>query len=94
LNFFFVEVFNKVTEHRGCMGDLISLVKPAYLDGQNVNDDDNTASNDQCQKLDGMSLCKCTSNLCNSSSKYSFFSFPVWIFILFIVYQFPCVFLL
>jgi hypothetical protein len=67
------------------MGDLISLVKPAYLDSQNLNDDDNAASNDQCQKLDGMSLCKCTSNLCNSSSKYSFFSFPVLIFILFLV---------
>jgi len=75
------------------MGDLINLVKPQYLEGQNLNDD-NTSSNDQCQKLDGMSLCKCTSNLCNSSSKYTYFSFPVLIFILFVVYQFPCVFLL
>jgi hypothetical protein len=78
------------------MNDLMDLLKFQNVDGQNLNDDSGT-SNDHCQKSDAtggvMSLCKCTSNLCNSSSKNSFFSFPVLIFILFVVYQFPCVFL-
>lgn len=87
-----MKVFTKITEQRGCMHDLIGLLKPANVDGKNLNDI-NGASNDDCQDLGGSSLCKCTSNLCNSASKYSHFSFPVWIFILFVVYQFPCVFL-
>jgi len=93
LIYFLLKVFGKTGEYRGCMGDLSLLINPNLPD-KNINDD-NTPSNDACQDVPGggASLCKCTSNLCNSSSKYSYFSFPVLIFIAFVVYQFPCVFL-
>jgi len=88
-------VINKASEERGCIGDLYDLLKLPTMGSFNLNYDSGS-SNDQCQELDtpgtGMSLCKCTSNLCNSSSKYSFLSFPVLIFIFFVVYQFPWIF--
>ncbi|CAF1100669.1 unnamed protein product [Adineta steineri] len=94
-NVCFKLVINKASEERGCMNDLIALVNVPNI-GPNPLNDDSGSSNDQCQQSDtqgtGMSLCKCTSNLCNSSSKYSYFSFPVMILICFVVYQFPCIF--
>ena len=54
------------------MSDLMTLVEFPNLDRTSVND--------QCKNIEatpgtGMSLCKCTTNLCNSSTKKSYFSF-------------------
>ncbi|UJR20356.1 hypothetical protein I4U23_023487 [Adineta vaga] len=80
-NVCFKLVFNKAAEERGCMNDLMKYLKLA-----------NSASgpgDDQCQQLDsqmaGMSLCKCTSDLCNSSTKHFSFVFPVLMSIIFVV---------
>jgi hypothetical protein len=90
-------VLQKDTEYRGCMKDLMNLLKLTLIDGRNI-DELSGSSNDQCKTIEApgssTSLCKCTTNLCNSSTKNSYFSFPVLIFIFFVVYQFPCVFLL
>ncbi|CAF3738723.1 unnamed protein product [Rotaria sp. Silwood1] len=95
-NVCFKLVIDKSSEYRGCMGDLYKMLHFPLMNSQNPNDISGS-SNDQCQRINlqgsGMSLCKCTSNLCNSSSKYSYISFSVWIFIIFVVYLFPCVFL-
>ncbi|CAF0978584.1 unnamed protein product [Rotaria sordida] len=95
-NVCFKLVFEKVTEYRGCMTDLYKMLEYPTLGGGNFYDDGGS-SNDQCQKINtlgsGMSLCKCTSNLCNSSSKSSYISFLILIFILLVVYLCPCVFL-
>ena len=83
----------KHSEDRGCMNDLMGFILREKMDGQNPNDD----NNDSCQKMEtptvGMILCKCTSNLCNSSLKNSALAYPVWILIIVVVYQFPFVFL-
>jgi hypothetical protein len=84
-----MKMSNKQSEERGCMKDLMGYLQQK-VDGINLNDD----NGDSCQKMDtpsgGMSLCKCTSNLCNSSSKNnSYFIFSI----LFVVYQFVFVFL-
>ncbi len=79
----------KQSEDRGCMHDLIGFLLPKKVDGQNSNDD-------SCQKTDpaagGFILCQCTSNLCNSSSKNSYISYPILILILFVIYQYSFVF--
>lgn len=82
------------------MKDLINMLGSPNIDNRNQNDYSGLhsgSSNDQCQKIDtqgtGMSLCKCTSNLCNSSSKYSFSSFTISISFISVVYLFSCVFL-
>lgn len=71
----------KHREDRGCMNDLVNLVLPKVVNGSNQMDD----NGDSCQKIDaasgGIILCKCTSNLCNFSSKNSSFSYPVAMFI-------------
>jgi hypothetical protein len=76
------------------MKDLMSILQQK-IDGQNPNDD----NGDSCQKgdgpLGGMILCKCTSNLCNSSIKNSLnFIWPIFMGILLVVvYRFSFVFL-
>lgn len=83
----------KHREERGCMNDLVNLVLPKKGNGSNLMDD----NGDSCQKMDaatgGIILCKCTSNLCNISSKNSHLSYPVGIYIFFVIlYQYSCVF--
>ncbi|CAF0962903.1 unnamed protein product [Rotaria magnacalcarata] len=75
-NICFKLVINKVTEERGCLDDLIELINSANKNNKtssNRTTHPNGLSNDQCHKLgayeNGISLCKCTNNLCNLSSK-------------------------
>ena len=63
------------SEERGCLEDLIKLLNPGNND-RTLSERNGLASaplNDQCHRLgkqeNGISLCKCTSNLCNSSPK-------------------------
>jgi hypothetical protein len=67
------------------MNDLMTLVEFPNLDRQSVND--------QCKNIEaapgtGMSLCKCTTNLCNSSSKKSYFSFSSFFLFIYILASF------
>ncbi|UJR29522.1 hypothetical protein I4U23_010739 [Adineta vaga] len=75
-NICFKLVINKVTEERGCLDDLIKLLNFGNKDNRkssNENSLTSGSSNDQCHKLgtygNGMSLCRCTNHLCNSSLK-------------------------
>jgi hypothetical protein len=78
------------------MNDLIKLVNPFFEDGPKTLDESGPP-NDKCQKLDtqptAVSLCKCTSDFCNSSSKSSYFSLPLFLLLVFVVNQYPYVFL-
>lgn len=63
------------SEERGCLEDLIKLLNFGNND-RTLNERNGLTSaplNDQCHRLgkqeNGISLCKCTSNLCNSSPK-------------------------
>lgn len=63
------------SEERGCLEDLLKLLNFGNND-RTLNERNGLTSgplNDQCHRLgkqeNGISLCKCTSNLCNSSSK-------------------------
>ncbi len=68
------------SEDRGCLEDLITLLRAANNDhGKTLNDGNgltNAPLTDQCHRLsafgNGISLCKCTSNLCNSSPKQNY----------------------
>lgn len=67
------------SEERGCLDDLFKLLNDANNDnGKTLNDGNGLANaplNDQCHRLapgNGMSLCKCTSNLCNSSRRQNY----------------------
>ena len=78
------------------MTDLMNMLKFRNMDSQNRNggaEFDAKPSNDQCKQINmhstRMSLCICTSNLCNSVSKYPYFSFSFLICIAFVVYLFP-----
>lgn len=92
-NIFLKIVINKLTEERGCLDDLIKLINAANKFNQTFNNENSYATdslNDQCQKLgaygNGMSLCKCTNNLCNLSSKMnSFHKLFIFIFIILII---------
>ncbi|CAF5216737.1 unnamed protein product, partial [Rotaria magnacalcarata] len=62
-NVCFKLVFDKISEYRGCMKDLISILGFTNTDSRNLNESggtDSGSSNDQCQKIDtqgaGMSL--------------------------------------
>ena len=96
-----VLVINKITEERGCLDDLIKLLNFVNKDSRTVNNENGLtsgSSNDQCHKLgpygNGMSLCKCTNNLCNSSSKYIQLTKSLFIFIILLVQHIQRVFLL
>jgi len=85
-------VINKVTEERGCLDDLIKLLNFQNKDSRTLNNENGLtsgSSNDQCHKLgpygNGMSLCKCTNNLCNSSLKQIQLIKPLWIFLILFV---------
>ncbi|CAF1567833.1 unnamed protein product [Adineta ricciae] len=83
-NVCFKLVFFSTAEERGCMNDLIKYLKFPNSGGG--------SGDDQCQQLDaqnpGMSLCKCTSNLCNSSTKHFAYLAPVLASILSVVFSF------
>ena len=87
-------MFKKGEQERGCLADLLDLMQVSNTASRNPNDDSRSL-NEQCKTIDGagISLCKCTRNLCNSSSKDFYFSLSVYIFIGFVVYQFPSAFL-
>jgi hypothetical protein len=100
LNFFSFLVINKETEERGCLDDLIRLLNFANKGSRTSNEEERLSSgssNDQCQKLgtsgNGMSLCKCTSNLCNLSSKTIHLTKPVLTLFILLIQCFLRVFL-
>ncbi|CAF0870312.1 unnamed protein product [Rotaria sp. Silwood1] len=91
-NICFKLVINRVTEERGCLDDLIKLINSANKNNQTLNNRTgypSGSSNDQCHKFgtygNGMSLCKCTNNLCNLSSKKIHLTKPVLILIILLV---------
>ncbi|CAF3183544.1 unnamed protein product [Rotaria socialis] len=62
-NVCFKLVFNKISEYRGCMTDLMKSLGSQNINSQNLDENSGThsgSSNDQCQKIDtqgaGMSL--------------------------------------
>ena len=79
-----------MSEERGCLNDLIAILKFPNLS--------NSAGDDQCQQLDlqtaGMSLCKCTSDLCNPAAKHTALLWPVAVASVLLVYQFTSILLL
>ncbi|CAF1112746.1 unnamed protein product [Rotaria sordida] len=94
-NICFKLVINKVTEERGCLDDLIKLINSANKGNKTLNDKNEYrtgSSNDQCHKLggygNGMSLCKCTNNLCNFSSKKIHLTNFIFILIILIIQDF------
>ena len=83
-NVCFKLVFDKRTEERGCLNDLLALIHHAHKDGiipSHIN-------KNHCQRLNEtgeLSLCTCTTNLCNSSSKNFSLLFLIFTFILSVV---------
>lgn len=87
-------VISNNKEERGCLDDLINLINSVNRDNRKKLTKENSltssSSNDQCHRLGssgiGMSLCKCTSHLCNSSKQhFSLNKFQMILFI-FIIY--------
>jgi hypothetical protein len=64
-------------EERGCLNDILAIIE---VDKQYSNTD----KDDRCQQIttDGMLLCKCTSDLCNSSTRNSYFLLSIFISLL------------
>jgi len=98
-NYFLIVVIGKLTEERGCLDDLIKLLNfsnkgRTITDGNSLTSE---SSDDQCHRLgtygNGMSLCKCTSDLCNSSSKLIYLTKPILTFIILFLQYFLRVFL-
>jgi hypothetical protein len=92
-------VLGKGSEERGCLEDLIKLLNLSNS-GRTLNDGNgliNAPLNDQCHRLgaygNGISLCKCTTNLCNSSSKLIYLTKSILTFIILTLHSFLRVFL-
>ncbi len=95
-----VIVLGKLAEERGCVDDLIKLLNYSNKGSRTLNDENeltSESSNDQCHRLgtygNGISLCKCTSHLCNSSLKQIQLTKSIIIFIILSLQYFLGVFL-
>jgi len=86
-------VIGKLTEERGCVDDLIKFLNYPNKGNRILPSE---SSNDQCHRLgtygNGISLCKCTSHLCNSSSKQIQLIKQIFIFIILSLQYFLSVF--
>jgi hypothetical protein len=73
-----------MNEERGCLDDLLKLLDLSGKEPRPSTDGNGMTSvspDDRCQKLgsstNGMSLCRCTSHLCNTSSAHRHCLWPI-----------------
>ena len=83
----FFSVISKVAEERGCLDDLLKLIGLINKENQTLNGGGTIGSDSSCHNIavngNGMLICKCTNNLCNSSSKTSHLTESILIFVIY-----------